>query len=247
MKSDGLAKIAQALILAKQEIGPILKDASNKFLGNKYASLAAVIEATEEPLARHGLVVLQLTQVNNTTKDAELATMLLHTSGEFLMGYYPLRPKTDDPQGLGGAFTYARRYTLLALLGVAAEDDDGESATRGKDDHKTRPYNPPAQTKKPTLPAPPKPKATRVPMGDFEPTAIAEILNADIVEIVQEPLDYKIPHGKLGGTWLSQKPKTFWMDYIEGVKEAISDPDCPEFDKTQALDIIAHVKKWVAA
>jgi len=66
-----------------------------------------------------------------------LTTRLMHSSGEWLEGEWPLNPVKNDPQALGAASTYARRYSLMAALGIATEDDDGETASgRG---------NPPSQ------------------------------------------------------------------------------------------------------
>jgi hypothetical protein len=58
-----------------------------------------------------------------------LVTTLAHSSGEFVIGEYPVIPVKNDPQGYGSAITYARRYALSAMLSVAAEDDDGEAAS----------------------------------------------------------------------------------------------------------------------
>jgi hypothetical protein len=76
-------------------------------------------------LLAEGLVVVQLTELSET--GLQLRTQLIHSSGELLESTYPL-PDVADPQKLGAAITYARRYSLSALLCVCPdEDDDGES------------------------------------------------------------------------------------------------------------------------
>jgi len=57
-----------------------------------------------------------------------LVTMLTHSSGQWFRSSYPVRPVQATPQGLGSALTYSRRYSLMAMVGIAPEDDDGEAA-----------------------------------------------------------------------------------------------------------------------
>jgi len=56
--------------------------------------------------------------------------MILHSSGESISGRYPLRPQQNTPQAYGSALTYARRYSLAAMVGVVADDDDGNAASQ---------------------------------------------------------------------------------------------------------------------
>jgi hypothetical protein len=89
-------------------------------------------------LTKNGLSVVQIPGFD--ANDVWLETMILHSSGESLSGRYPLRPSQQTPQGYGSALTYARRYSLAAMVGVVAdEDDDGNAASqRGN-------YEPPAR------------------------------------------------------------------------------------------------------
>lgn len=92
-----------------------------------YADLAEVIDAVRKPLAEHGLAFTQIVTVSGT--QPILLTRLLHESGQWLQSAY-LLPKVASAQDMGSAITYARRYSLCAILGIAAEDDeDGEAAT----------------------------------------------------------------------------------------------------------------------
>lgn len=120
-------ELISALIKARSEFQPIRKDKVNPFLKNKYATLDAVLEAVEPALRKHGLTIVQTTEVDS--EQIVLKTSLYHESGQSISGHYPL-PQTDDPQKLGAAITYGRRYALCAILSVTAdEDDDGNTAT----------------------------------------------------------------------------------------------------------------------
>ena len=89
----------------------------------KYADLAAVMDVIREPLAKNGLAFTQfpITDANGVT----VLTRLMHESGEYLEASLWLPVPLKTPQGYGSSITYARRYGLSAMLGVASEDDDG--------------------------------------------------------------------------------------------------------------------------
>ncbi|HEX7896007.1 MAG TPA: ERF family protein [Terriglobales bacterium] len=125
------ASIHEALSRLQAEVRAAAKDSMNLHFKSQYADLAAVWEACRAPLVRHGLSVVQTTDFDKD--DVWLVTTLWHCSGQSISGRYPLRPVKNDPQGYGSALTYARRYTLAAMVGVVAdEDDDGNRAsTRG--------------------------------------------------------------------------------------------------------------------
>ena len=122
LKSDSISNLVSALIKARSEFGAIVKTAENPYFKSKYAPLDSVIDATTNGLAKHGLVITQLCD-----NDA-LITMLAHTSGEWIASRLILNPAKQDPQGNGSAITYARRYSLTAILGIASEDDDDGNA-----------------------------------------------------------------------------------------------------------------------
>lgn len=131
-KSESLAKIAPALLKAQQEMGAALKDSNNPFFRSKYADLNAVIDASVPVLNKNGIAVLQtpsvVTHVDGQNSDTIL-TVLLHESGEYLAGQSKIvAAKSNDPQAAGSATTYARRYSLQAMVTLKAEDDDGEAA-----------------------------------------------------------------------------------------------------------------------
>ena len=132
MKSDQINELASALSKAQGQIKGAIKDTSNPFFKSKYADLASVWDACREPLSNNGLSVMQTTIGDDPTK-VTVVTTLAHTSGQWIQGQLTLMPAKADPQGIGSAITYARRYALAAIVGVAPDDDDGNAAS-GKSD-----------------------------------------------------------------------------------------------------------------
>lgn len=128
-KTENIIEIAKALVKAQAAITHAVKDSVNPFHKNKYADMAAVIEAVKKPLNDNGISFLQA--VNMTETSPMVETILLHESGQYLMTKTPIYcQKPNDPQALGTGITYSKRYALQALLGLPSEDDDGNSASQ---------------------------------------------------------------------------------------------------------------------
>ena len=105
----------------------ITKNVSNPFFKSKYASLSAIIKDTRKPLGDNGLSYAQF-----PSGEAELTTILMHISGEWMSSSFTMKPIDQKPQSLGSAITYARRYALCAILGLQVDDDDGNEASKPK-------------------------------------------------------------------------------------------------------------------
>lgn len=120
------AGIAAALAAAQAEMGKALKQSNNPAFRSKYADLGNVMDACLPALNRHGIAVVQPTGAHEGERFVE--TILLHTSGEKLACSVPLIVGKNDMQGYGSAVTYARRYGLMCMAGIAPEDDDGNAA-----------------------------------------------------------------------------------------------------------------------
>ncbi len=125
-KSPTIGSLAKALVAFQGKVGKVKKDAKNPFFKSKYASLSNILDVIQTPLAEAGLAISQLPD-----GDEMLTTILIHAeSGEFLESTYNIHAGKKDPQGIGSAITYARRYALGAVLGLNIdEDDDGNAAT----------------------------------------------------------------------------------------------------------------------
>ena len=131
MQSETIGALAAALSKAQADITGALKDSSNPFFKSKYADLASCWDACRKQLAANGLSVIQTTQM--TEQGLMLVTTLAHSSGEWIAGQMPVLTKDSSPQGQGSGITYARRYALAAIVGLAQIDDDAEAAqARGK-------------------------------------------------------------------------------------------------------------------
>jgi len=124
--SETIKEIAAALVEFQSKLTTVKKDGKNPHFGNKYASLSNIIEAIQAPLTECGISVIQL-----PVAESQLETILLHKSGEFISEIYTMRPVRNDPQGIGSAITYQRRYALGAILCLNIdEDDDGQAASQ---------------------------------------------------------------------------------------------------------------------
>lgn len=107
-------------------VGRIGKDAKNPFFKSNYASLSHILTEIQEPLEKAGLVISQFPD------NAGLTTLLIHAdTGEFLEATYIMPvAKVNDPQALGSAITYARRYAVSSILSLKIDDDDAETAMK---------------------------------------------------------------------------------------------------------------------
>lgn len=140
--SPETTKILPALIQARAAFPPIVKDAVARVAGRSdyhYADLSAILEAVQPPLLKHELALVQTVDAESSS----LLTRLAHVSGEWIESVYPLAMDLA-PQALGSALTYARRYSISALLCLAASDDDGAEATAVKAPKAKAPKAPPS-------------------------------------------------------------------------------------------------------
>lgn len=127
--SEAIDKIAPAFVKAQAACNGAKKSSNNPHFKSKYADLSAVWSACEEALEANALAVVQgLGEVIDGKLHIE--TMLLHSSGQWMKSLASIPLPKSDPQGYGSASTYARRYTLAAMMGIVQEDDDGNAASK---------------------------------------------------------------------------------------------------------------------
>lgn len=129
--SESLANIAKALIRAQSSMDEVFKDSTNPHFRSKYAALPACLNAVKPALLANGIALVQAPTSSLDASVVYVTTMFLHESGEWMRCRLGLQPQKEDPQGAGSAITYGRRYTLLAMCGVAPEDDDDGNAASG--------------------------------------------------------------------------------------------------------------------
>ena len=130
--SESQAEIGPALVNALALLNNPAKTATNPFFKSLYAPLPATLDGVRPVLAEHGLALMQ--SAESVDGRPAIVTRLVHTSGEWIESSpFALKPQKDDPQGFGGAITYARRYSLEAFLGISGDtDDDGHYASQPK-------------------------------------------------------------------------------------------------------------------
>lgn len=184
------------LIQAQNAMPGLQKTAINPHFGNRYVPLEELIEKVLPVLNAHGFVLMQLP----TTLDGHpaLETRLTHRSGETISGTMLLLCAKDDPQGQGSAITYARRYSLMSLLGLSADQDDDAE----------RSHQSIQRTEKPAFARPPQAQVNVARQRVAESSHINE--RDDIDEVPECP-----DHGPLkfikAGTSQNGKPySAFW-------------------------------------
>ncbi|KKN03813.1 hypothetical protein LCGC14_1103860 [marine sediment metagenome] len=132
--SESIKEITVALIAAQSELPTIIKDklAKGDKFSYRYVSLDTVMPEALAILNKNGMA---LTQTVGTAEGGgtTLSTTILHSSGEWISDTQPLLLVKLDPQGQGSAITYARRYGLMAMLGLVADDDDDGAAASPRD------------------------------------------------------------------------------------------------------------------
>ncbi len=124
--------LLSALLAFQADAPELREDATNPHFKSRYLSLHALMEAVRPVLTRHGLV--WITKPGHSPDVGPcLGYRLAHApTGESIEGIMPLLAKAGDPQGQGSALTYARRYSLMAVLGLVADDDDDGNRGSGR-------------------------------------------------------------------------------------------------------------------
>jgi len=130
-KSESINELATALSKAQGLMEGAKKDSENPFFKSRYADLASVVEAIRGPFAENGLSYVQA-PIPTEGDWVQVETILLHASGQWITSIVDVPVAKGDAQGYGSALTYARRYGLSAIAGVAPEDDDGNAAAKAK-------------------------------------------------------------------------------------------------------------------
>lgn len=118
--------ILKAMAKVKKQLTSVIKDQKNPFFKSSYADLNQHLDAVTPLLEDHGLMLLQPTSAEPTAN--YVTTLIIHAdSGQFFGGTLSI-PQLKDPQKLGAAITYFRRFGINSLFALKSVDDDGESA-----------------------------------------------------------------------------------------------------------------------
>lgn len=144
-KSEHIENLAKALSRVQSQLRGAKQDSTNPFFKSQYADLSSVWSACRDLLAENELAVIQTTDVGENHQ-LIVETTLAHSSGEWISGQIPMLLSKQDPQGIGSAITYGRRYGLSAIVGICPEDDDAEGAM-GREKPKVTPKASPKEDK----------------------------------------------------------------------------------------------------
>lgn len=177
--SSEIRELSKALINVQKNLQPAVKDAVNPFCKNKYATLNSIMDSCRTALLENGVLLTQY-PIPVEGENLGLVTKLVHAeSGQFQASLAVIPLAKPDPQGMGSAFTYGRRYALSSMLGIVTEeDDDGNAASF----QKTAPRQNARQTVINSRPTPKK--NGRIPLS----TLFAELGLAELMPCYREYL-----------------------------------------------------------
>ena len=128
-RSEELNELFAALSIAQGQIEDAAKSRKNDFYKSSYADLSSVRSAIRQPLADNGLSISQWDSV--VPGGVEVLTILGHKSGQWMSGTL-FMPVKHEPHPIGSGISYARRYSLMSIMNLAADDDDGNAAQTAK-------------------------------------------------------------------------------------------------------------------
>ncbi len=140
--SEQINEIAAALAKAQATMKNATLNKVNPHFKSKYADLAGIRDAVIPALTANGIAVVQTLDAASEGVAYCVLTRLLHTSGQWIESLCPI-PSAPDMQKMGSAITYARRYSLSAICGIAADEDDdaNEASTPTQEVAKGQPYD----------------------------------------------------------------------------------------------------------
>lgn len=174
-KSESTTALFGALASAQGEMENASKNSENQHFRSKYADLAEVLNTVRPVLSRHGLSVTQFPSYGDGIVHVE--TIIAHKSGEWMSEKCSAPAQKQDPQGVGSAISYLRRYSLAAVCGIAQEDDDANAASKPK-----------GQQQATQKPAPTQPvmatKQTLAYLGTYYANDPADVMLYDINEMI---------------------------------------------------------------
>lgn len=143
LKSEQVNELAAALAKAQGQLEGAKKSSNNPFFKSKYADLAECWNTCREALTANEISVIQMPEEINENGRLNITTMLAHSSGQYISSTLTMTVTKLDPQAIGSAITYGRRYALAAMVGLAQEDDDGEKAMARQEKKDKKPVESP--------------------------------------------------------------------------------------------------------
>lgn len=256
LRSPTIAKLAAALAKAQGQIENADKDAKGTY--GKYATLAATWDAIRKPLAENKIAVYQ--RILTMNGRSVMATMLIHASGEFIDDC-ELELKFDSSgrmnamQAMGSAVTYARRYSLQSVTGVApADDDDGVASGDPKGNQGQGQQQKPQTNQKPASRPPAQKPQWKHPVQDdvpgfyheLPPEAFDQHPPDEPIGDPDAPENYVMPLGsdEVKGKRLGQLPEKKLLEILDWAeKELKKTPPAPNMGKI--FEVSVKVKAFL--
>lgn len=229
--SATIGKLAEALSKVQGEMGAAEKNADNPYFKSKYADLATCWGVAREPLSRNGLAVVQTTaqsfeeigEANRKQLVITINTILMHSSGEWISGSMSMPLAKNDPQGVGSAVSYGRRYGLSAILGIVGKDEDDDANAASM----------PPQTA-PARKAAAKAQAASAPQAAAKKAEVRERAEQSLKGMLLDDAGLGLKPAEVAG-WIK---RTAGRDDITGL-DALTD--------TELMKCIAEAKKGIEA
>lgn len=222
-KSESITNLAVALTKFNLTVQRIEKDGTNPHFKNRYTTLDAILDEVRPLLADQGLSIIQMP--SGEGDQLKLTTMLIHITGEWIESdAITMRPAKNDPQGIGSATTYARRYSLCAFLGLSTGDldDDGNGAS-----HTPQTSQKPPQSAPQTNTYNPPPTQTQEPATT--PREPSDLISAPQIGMIKKLL----------------KEKLISDDKYREILNGYSVASSTELTKRNASDLIKKLQEYV--
>ena len=229
-KSESIVEISKALSEFRKEVKQPMKDANNPFFKSKYVPLENVVEAIDETAPKHGLSFTQWA-LNDNNGNVGVATLLLHSSGEFIeYDAVYMKPEKLTPQGAGSTISYLKRYALSAVFGITSDvdDDANEASGNNKQNNYQQRNNQQRQQPQATrtndnkLPVQDKGKLL---LAQQKATDLADVINSQDDADVDNPITQeKILNGyvnKVGATDLSKATNEQLINIVQLIDKNI--------------------------
>jgi hypothetical protein len=224
VKEAGERPVLRGLLEAKRKFGPLVKDKVNPFYKSKYADLAALINLVEDPLLEQGIIISQPTMRWEASGIQYIKTRLLHVSGDEEFSTLDI-PQGLDPQKTVAAITYLKRAALQAILGIPAEDDDGNAAAG-------HPVAPAASESPKIIPGfgkQPKPKTELKPDATVPNAGLASVTVKSIGTVKISGVEAPILHTS-GGDFIVDPRKPTSKDIMQMAQKATVSGDLVVLD-----------------
>lgn len=226
--SVDIGEWAAAMAKAQGAMGNAMKNSENPHFRSKYADLSAFIDVARGPLSDNQIALVQIPA--STRTGVAVVTMLVHKSGQFLRGRLDIPVQQPTAQTIGSAITYAKRYSLGGMLGIASEeDDDGNLATgrpptpqwnnskpqaRAQQPEPKRPVDPPASSKITSVPDPTSKAGAKPPDQKATPVVVPDPVSAELQQRKRRVFDSRKRAGKAPST----------EEFLGWVKAVIGEP-----------------------